>query len=151
MSISDITELRVFHLKNADPVEMTDVFSQLFPDESKSGNDSNQNQFGFRFGGGGGGGRNNNNQTATSDRMKKKGRVLAVADERTSSIIVSAASELMPQIEEMVAQLDSSPAKKQKERYSSLINTNGNNRLISSGRFSMANFDCGPALRISDY
>jgi type II secretory pathway component GspD/PulD (secretin) len=46
--------------------------------------------------------------------MKKKGRVLAVADERTSSIIVSAASELMPEIEEVVAQLDSSSARKQK-------------------------------------
>ena len=54
--------------------------------------------------------------------MKKKGRVLAVADERTSSIIVSAASELMPQIEEMVAQLDASPAKKQKVYIYSLEN-----------------------------
>ena len=54
--------------------------------------------------------------------MKKKGRVLAVADARTSSIIVSAASELMPQIEEMVAQLDASPAKKQKVYIYSLEN-----------------------------
>ena len=46
--------------------------------------------------------------------MKKKGRVLAVADQRTSSLIVSAASEMMPQIAEMVLQLDDSPARKQK-------------------------------------
>src|SRR5947207_1394416 len=46
--------------------------------------------------------------------MTKKGRVLAVADQRTSSLIVSAASEMMPQIAEMVLQLDSSPARKQK-------------------------------------
>src|SRR5204863_7566633 len=57
----------------------------------------------------------------TSDRMKKKGRVLAVPDQRTSSIIISAASELMPQIEEMVAQLDH-PAKKQKVFVYSLEN-----------------------------
>jgi general secretion pathway protein D len=120
VSVSDITELRVFHLRNADAVEMADMFSQLFPDDTKTGNDPNQNQFGFRFGGGGG--RNNNNQTDTSERMKKKGRVLAVADERTSSIIVSAASELMPQIEEMVAQLDASPARKQKVYIYSLEN-----------------------------
>jgi type II secretory pathway component GspD/PulD (secretin) len=122
VSVSDITELRVFHLKNANAVEMADMFSQLFPDDTKTGNDSNQNQFGFRFGGGGGRGRNNNNQTDTSERMKKKGRVLAVADERTSSIIVSAASELMPQIEEMIAQLDASPARKQKVYIYSLEN-----------------------------
>jgi type II secretory pathway component GspD/PulD (secretin) len=132
--VSDITELRVFHLKNADPVEMADLFSNLFPDETNANNNNQQN---FRFGGGGGpgggpggflggpfggnrGGRNNN-QSNASDRMKKKGRVTAVADQRTSSIIVSAASELMPQIEEMIAQLDS-PAKKQKVFVYSLEN-----------------------------
>ena len=36
------------------------------------------------------------------------------SDQRTSSIIVSAASDLMPQIEAMVQQLDSSQARKQK-------------------------------------
>jgi len=123
VSVSDITELRVFHLQNANAVEMADMFSQLFPDETKTGNDQQQNG-GFRFFRGGpfGGGNQNNSQANTSDRMKKKGRVLAVADERTSSIIVSAASELMPQIEEMVAQLDASPAKKQKVYIYSLEN-----------------------------
>jgi type II secretory pathway component GspD/PulD (secretin) len=123
--VSDITELRVFHLMNADPTEMADMFAQLFPDDTRS-NDQNQNQMGFRFGGGfgfgrgggpGGGGGNRAATGATaaeSDRMKKKGRVLAVADQRTSSLIVSAASEMMPQIAEMVLQLDSSPARKQR-------------------------------------
>ena len=54
--------------------------------------------------------------------MKKQGRVLAVADQRTSSLIVSAASELMPQIAQMVAQLDANPAKKQKVFVYSLEN-----------------------------
>jgi general secretion pathway protein D len=128
--VSDITELRVFHLKNADPVEMADLFTNLFPDETNSNNNNNNNQP-FRFGGGPGGGPGgffggnrggrNNNQSNASDRMKKKGRVAAVADQRTSSIIVSAASELMPQIEEMIAQLDS-PAKKQRVFVYSLEN-----------------------------
>jgi len=39
--------------------------------------------------------------------------VLAVADARTSSLLVSAPSELMPQIAEMVDRLDSSQAKKE--------------------------------------
>jgi type II secretory pathway component GspD/PulD (secretin) len=117
VNANDVTELRVFHLVNADPVEMVDVFTQLFPDETKS-NDPNQQNLGFRFnrGGFGGFGRGGRGAAASteSDRLKKKGRVTAVADQRTSSIIVSAASELMPQIAEMVEQLDSSPAKKQK-------------------------------------
>ena len=116
--VNDITELRVFHLLNADPLELADQFSQLFPDDTKS-TDPNQNQLGFRFnpGGFGGFGRGGGAAAATADpsqRMKKKSRVMAVPDQRTSSIIISAAHEMMPEIAEMVAQLDSSPARKQK-------------------------------------
>jgi type II secretory pathway component GspD/PulD (secretin) len=124
--VSDITELRVFRLQNADPLEMADLLASLFPDETKTGNNNNQQQ--FRFGGGpfggvfGGGRGAANTAAATSERMKKKGRVSAVADQRTSSIIVSAASEMMPQIGEMISQLDSSPAKKQKVFIYSLQN-----------------------------
>lgn len=121
---TDVTELRVFRLHNADPMEMADLFAELFPDETNSRN-GNQNQGGFQFGGfrGGpfGGGNNRNNQNASSERQKKKGRVSAVADQRTSSLIVSAASELMPQIEEMIKQLDQ-PAKQQKVFVYSLEN-----------------------------
>jgi type II secretory pathway component GspD/PulD (secretin) len=124
---TDVTELRVFHLFNADPLEMSELFTELFPDETTSR--SNQNQGGFQFGGGGFrggfggafGNNRNNNQGAASERMKKKGRVSAVPDQRTSSLIVSAASELMPQIEEMIKQLDV-PAKKQKVFVYSLEN-----------------------------
>lgn len=114
-SVEDVTELRVFRLKHADPMEMADVLSNLFPDDTKS-NDNSRSQ--VRFGGGpfgfGGGGNNRNAAAAGSERAKKKGRVLAVPDQRTSSVIVSAAHDLMGQIGEMVAQLDSNPARKQK-------------------------------------
>src|SRR5580765_1001479 len=123
--VSDITELRVFHLMSADPLEMADLLASLFPDETKTGNNNN-NQQQFRFGGGpfgfGAARGAANTAAATSERMKKKGRVSAVADQRTSSIIVSAASEMMPQIGEMITQLDSSPAKKQKVFIYSLQN-----------------------------
>src|SRR5205814_7275038 len=124
VNAADITELRVFHLKNADPAEMADMFAQLFPDETKTSNTANQNQPGFRFAGGFGGPNNANRSTQTteSERTKKKGRVLAVADARTSSIIVSAAKDLMPEIEAMVQQLDSSPARKQKVYFFPLEN-----------------------------
>jgi hypothetical protein len=130
VSVNDITDLRVFHLRNADPLEMADIFAELFPDETKTGNNNNQNDFRFRggpFGGfnpfGGDRNRNRNNQQNTeSERAKKKGRVVAVPDQRTSSLIVSAASELMPQIEAMIEQLDASPAKKQKVFVYSLEN-----------------------------
>jgi general secretion pathway protein D len=106
---NDVTELRVFHLVNADPSELADQLGQLFPeDTARTGNNQNQGGGGLRFFGG-----RNNNQSTPSDRMKKKGRVLAVPDPRTSSLLVSAASDLMPQIAEMIERLDASPAKKE--------------------------------------
>jgi general secretion pathway protein D len=122
VSVSDLTELRVFHLKNADPMEMADIFAELFPDETTSGNNNSQGDFRFRGGPGFPFGGNRTSTQAESPRLKKKGRVVAVPDQRTSSIIVSAASELMPQIEEMITQLDSSGAKKQKVFVYSLEN-----------------------------
>ena len=74
------------------------------------------------FGGFGGGGARAATAGTDSDRMKKKGRVLAVADQRTSSVVVSAAHELMGQIEQMVQQLDASAARKQKVFVYSLEN-----------------------------
>jgi general secretion pathway protein D len=122
--VNDVTELRVFRLINSDPVEMADMLSSLFPDETKTGNNNNQQQ--FRFGGPGffgrGGAQGATTAATASERMKKQGRVLSVADQRTSSLVVSAAGELMPQIASMIAQLDSSPARKQKVFVYSLQN-----------------------------
>lgn len=107
--ISDVTEVRVFHLQNADPADIADQLTQLFPDETRSGSGNQGSRFQFRGPMMGGGG---NSQTST--RSQKRTRVIAVADQRTSSVIVSAASELMPQIAEMVTQIDLSPAKREK-------------------------------------
>ena len=60
-----------------------------------------------------GGGRNRTATATDSDRAKKMGRVLTVADPRTSSIIVMASKTLMPQIADMIAELDSDKGKKE--------------------------------------
>lgn len=109
-SVDDVTELRVFHLKNSSASEMADQLAQLFPDETTSQNGA------FGFGGGFrgfGGGRGGASQTSTSERSKKLGKVTAVPDERTGSLIVSASSQLMPQIAQMIEQIDANPARKQ--------------------------------------
>lgn len=150
-SVDSDTTTRIFHLKNADPTEMAQLFANLF--QSPSGNlaggnngtgfgnfggfarffggggapgaggfgGGNQGGGGFGnfagggggaggAGGGGGGGRRNNN----NGQSRRQSPVTAVADPRTYSLIVSASKDAMPQIAEMVAQLDSSPARKQK-------------------------------------
>jgi type II secretory pathway component GspD/PulD (secretin) len=45
--------------------------------------------------------------------MKKMGRVLAVPDPRTSAIIVLASKTLMPQIADMITELDSDKGRKE--------------------------------------
>lgn len=122
MGAEDTTDVRVFHLQFADPTEMATLLGSLFPDDSRSGTGGNsQNQFQFGRGGGnpfgrmfGGGGDSGGSSGAQAQRVKKRAKVTAVADARTSSIIVSATSGLMTQVEEMIKQLDANPAKKQK-------------------------------------
>lgn len=105
--VSDITELRVFHLKNADSVELANQFALLFPNDNNTAN-ANQNR-GFRFFRGPFGGAAN--QSTPSEREKKLGQVTAVADPRTSSLIVTASKTLMPQIADVVTELDASAGK----------------------------------------
>ncbi len=124
----DLTEIKVFALLNADPTETADQITKLFPDTSSSSQNTGGRGGGFGgFGGpgglfGGGGATRTGGNGATSDRSKKMGKVIAVAEPRTRSLIVSAAKEMMPQIDAMVRSLDLSPAKKQKVRTYNLEN-----------------------------
>ncbi len=119
---NDITELRVFHLRNAVPTELANQLTQLFPDDSKTS--SNQGQEPIQFGGGppgpgggfGGGPPgfgSGQDESSGSARARKKGQVITVADPRTSSLLVSAASALMPQLAKMIEQLDANGARKE--------------------------------------
>lgn len=118
----DVTDVRVFHLAYADPTEMAALLTSLFADTSgSSGSSQTPVQFGGRGGGGpfgrffgGGGGGDSSSGNSQAQRIKKRTKVTAVADPRTSSVIVSATSGLITQIEEMIKQLDANPAKKQK-------------------------------------
>lgn len=120
--VTDVTELRVFRLINADPAETADQLAQLFPDPTATGN-GNQNAFPFFFGGRGGGrGAAATSATGSSDRVKKMGRVLAVSDPRTGALIVTASKTLMPQIADMIAELDSNKGRKEMVGYYELQN-----------------------------
>ncbi|HQH70754.1 MAG TPA: secretin N-terminal domain-containing protein, partial [bacterium] len=118
----DVTEIAVFHLEHADATEMAQVLTTLFPETSST----QTNQFAPRFGmgmrGGPGGGPGGMpgmppgmaSTSTQSQRQLQQTTVHAVADPRTNSVIVSAASATMDQIRRMVEQLDSRADKKQK-------------------------------------
>jgi type II secretory pathway component GspD/PulD (secretin) len=122
--VTDITELRVFRLANADPAETADQLATLFPDPTAS-TGGNQNNVPFFMRGPFGGGRGRTSAGSTgSDRTKQMGKVLTVPDPRTSSIIVMASKTLMPQISEMIAELDSDKGRKEVVGFYDLQNAN---------------------------
>ena len=111
--VDDVTEVRIIKLNNADPIEVAEQINQLFG----SGQTQNSQQQGFgaaaifasRFGGG-------TPQTGRSgnDRGKRSTQeVMAVADSRTGSLIISAPRQMIVTVEQLVQQLDASSAKKQ--------------------------------------
>jgi general secretion pathway protein D len=123
------TEIRVFHLTHANPADVASELSQIFPTSGTSGS---QVQSPFRFGGGaggmggGGGGpggffqrmmaANAGGSTGGSQntRIQKQTQVVAVADPRTSSVIVTASKDLMEEIAGMMTQLDVPSTRDQK-------------------------------------
>ena len=123
--VDDVAAVKVFHLKNSDPGETADLLSNLFPDDTNQSDASRQLQFGgrggfpFPFGIRGGG---NASSDDPSNRMKKLGRVIAVPDRRTQSLVVTASKDLMPQIEEMIKELDENPANKMRVHIVTLEN-----------------------------
>jgi len=123
-NVEDVTELRVFRLRYADPQETADLLTSLFPDTTNQQGSRSQVRFGGGpFGGGAFGAARMGSSSTTSDRLLKQSRVIAVPDLRTGSIVVSAARDLMHQIGQMLEQLDSDPAKKQKVFVYSVENT----------------------------
>ncbi len=120
-SAEDVTVVRIFHLAHANPSEMSDLLTSLFPDDSRSGS----SQTPIAFGGPGGGGfrrffagfggpppgmgrpGGNSSNGSQNQRIKKRARVISVPDQRTSSVVVTAAKDLMDQISQVVDELDS--------------------------------------------
>ena len=113
-SVSSISVIHVYTLRYADAKELADVITQLFtPGASSSNNNNNQRGgggfggFPF-FGGFGRGGQQQQQQPAQPDSaaMQAASRVVAVADETTNSVVVSAPDEYISAIADIVEKLD---------------------------------------------
>ena len=122
-TIEDVTEIQVFKLQNADAYEMAEVLTNLFSDKDEI----ESSRGGYRFGSYGRSSSSSSRSRSgssgnSSERMLQQKKVLAVADPRTNSVIVSATAELMKQIALMVERLDDNKAKQQKVYTYSLQN-----------------------------
>jgi general secretion pathway protein D len=122
-TIEDVTEIEVFKLQNADAYEMAEVLTNLFSDKDEI----ESSRGGYRFGSYGRSSSSSSRSRSgssgnSSERMLQQKKVVAVADPRTNSVIVSATAELMKQIALMVERLDDNKAKRQKVYTYSLQN-----------------------------
>jgi type II secretory pathway component GspD/PulD (secretin) len=101
------TKVQVFPLKYANPNDIVTMLQGVFPNTSGA-------QAPISFGGRGGGGplaalfRGAANAAGggSQERVQKAQQVIAVADGRTQSVVVTASADMMPQIEEMIHELD---------------------------------------------
>ncbi|MBM3860112.1 MAG: hypothetical protein FJ395_10720 [Verrucomicrobia bacterium] len=120
-SAEDETQVRVFMLKHADPIEMADLLTNLFPDQSSSAQAPirSSSRSGSPFGGSSGGplgiissimsGRPPGPPPGggqQQQRVRKRAQVVAVPDARTASLVVTASKDLMEQIADVIQQLD---------------------------------------------
>lgn len=105
VNVTDITEVQVFPLENADAVELAEVLNGLYEEVAGASEQNNREPFGR----GGGGGNND-----ASSRSLEQGAVVAVGDPRTNSLIVSAARESMLQIAQLIGRLDASASKRER-------------------------------------
>ena len=136
-SAGSVASMRVFQLKNSDPQEMAALINNIFGGGQSGARSGTSQMPGFGgfpgFGGGPGaaiaamaaargsggpGGRGSSSSSSRGSRpsggSSRGTPVVAVADPRTYSMIVSASKETLEDVDGIVRQLDASTARKQK-------------------------------------
>jgi type II secretory pathway component GspD/PulD (secretin) len=128
LSVQSDSTLKIFRLRNADPVEIAEILTALFDPSTGSGGGQGQTAA-FSFPGmppgiaaaisaratqagggrGSGGGRGNNSASRSGATA-----VNVVSDPRTQSVVITAPKDAMFQIGEIIAQLDAGSDRKQK-------------------------------------
>ncbi len=107
-SVASISTLHVYQLKYANAKELATVITQLFAPATTGAAGQGGNQGGGRrgYGGGGYGGPGGQQQTPQSEARQANSRVIAVADDQSNSLIVSAPEDVIPSISEVVNKID---------------------------------------------
>ena len=116
--VDEITELRVFDLVYADAFEMSEILTNLFSDENGQNSQTRSSPRYSRSSSSSSSSRSSRSSRSLSSkessRSQSMNQVTAVPDPRTNSLIVWAAANMMPQLERMIQQLDSSNSRQQK-------------------------------------
>jgi len=123
-SSDSVSALRVFRLRNADPGEMAQLLTSLFQSPTGATPGQNAGFPGTLFGAfrnrdfGDRGRRRSDSRSGTGSTAttgtERTTPVVAIADPRTYSVVVTASKDQMPGIADMIAKLDTGTARKQK-------------------------------------
>ncbi len=117
------TEIRVFRLKHASPIDVASELASIFPSSTSGSAAQSPTRFSGRGGGGGGASFFQRMASAASaataggganDRVKKAMQVNVVPDARIQAVIVTAPKDLMDQIADMMTDLDVPSTRDQK-------------------------------------
>ena len=107
-SISNISAVRVFPLEYADAKELADVINQVFKSDTTAGSQGGRgprmDQFFARMRGEDRG--DSSDSSGNSEARQAAARVVAVADEHTNSVVVCAPEDLMPTIQSVIEEID---------------------------------------------
>jgi general secretion pathway protein D len=142
--IANVADVKVFHLQYADATDTSELINEVFGQQSsssssRSSRNSQQNQqVSFQRGGMGGmmggmmGGRGGMMGGQTSQSSGGGGSisdvsVIASADSRTNSVVVSGAPETLEVISEIIKQLDENPEQERRIFVYALENANSTN------------------------
>jgi general secretion pathway protein D len=116
--VNDMLIVKIYELKNADPVQMTTILQSLFRPQVQATMNSGRGGGGNTGGGGnfmqnimgfGGGGGNRGGGSGASSPLLPSQEVEITNDPRTRSIIVKASKEYMAIIDDVIKQLDANP------------------------------------------
>ena len=105
----DIADVKVYHLEYADAENTAELINDVFGNNSSSRSSNQQSSRSFRdpmgmmFGRGGG------NENANTSSSGSNAEVIASADQRTNSIVVSGPPETLVVIEQIIEELDANP------------------------------------------
>jgi type II secretion system protein D len=127
--LATVADVKVFHLEYADASDTSDLINEVFgqsraTSSRSSRSSSQQNQMiNFRGGPGGFGGPGQSTQSTTSSDIT----VVASADTRTNSVVVSGPPETLTVIAQVIKELDENPAAERRIFVYALKNANATN------------------------
>jgi len=107
--ISGVAEVKVFQLKYANATNAARLITELFKAEEQRGGDSSRRMFPFF----GRGGRDGSRDGSRDENAGREQKVIAAADDRTNTLVVSAPPDLLKIIEGIIEELDSNPSEEE--------------------------------------